>query len=273
MNELSLLLNIPSLILNNDNFILSLIKFVINIFIFLCFDKNQIKIFKFIAPLIKLDNRKTIFLNDFFGKIEKNQLNNLHTLFLQFNFYKMNNIVNLINSNLNTLNIGNLDFYTFSSFVEKYTSDEFILESKLVNVKIILNENITEYSDEIKNNFLKLFQKNPKNLMNFEIITNIKINYEQLHQLIILIKKNYVNKYLIIFNKLSLDSVNEIINKELPYITTLNKKEEEKLKNLTKLFISKVKVSGNDNESFKLRKKIFNSIKMMIFERKDIKFE
>ena len=275
MNELSLLLNIPSLILNNDNFILSLIKFIINIFIFLCFDKNQIKIFKLIAPLIKLDNRKTIFLNDFFGKIEKNQLINLHTLFLQFNFYKMNNIVNLINTNLNTLNIGNLDLFTFSSFVEKYISDEFISESKLVNVKIILNENIIEYNNEIKINFLKLFGKNPKNLLNFDIITNIKINYEQLHELIILIKKNYVNKYIIIFNKLSINFVNEIIKNDLPYIVALNKKDEEKLKNLTKLLITKIKEkeNGNDNKSLKLRKKIFNSVKMMMLAKKDIKFE
>ena len=69
LNELSLILNIPSLLLNNDNYILSLIKFIINIFIILCFEKNQIKIFKLIAPLIKLDNRKTIFLNELFGKI------------------------------------------------------------------------------------------------------------------------------------------------------------------------------------------------------------
>ena len=274
LNELCLVLNIPSLLLNNDNYILSLIKFMINIFIFLCFEKNQVKIFKLISPLIKLDNRKTIFLNEFFGKIGKNHLDNIHTLFLQLNLCRMNNIVNLITPNLNNLNIGNLDNDTFSSFVDKYTNDEFISESKLVNVKIILNEVIIEYNDEIKKNFVKLFRKSPKNLMNFEIITNIKINYEQLHELIIAIKKNYINKYIITFNKESKDSVDEIINKDLPYVVNLNKENEPNLKIIAKII--KERIKGNDdnkNKRFKLRKKVFNNIKTFLFDKKDIKFE
>jgi len=274
LNELSLILNIPSLLLNNDNYVLSLIKFIINIFIILCFEKNQIKIFKLIAPLIKLDNRKTIFLNELFGKIGKKCLEKIHTIFLQLNFCRMNNIVNLINTNLNTLNLGNLDIYTFNSFVEKYTSDEFISESKIANIKIILNEGIIEYDDEIKNNFLKLFKKNPKNLINFEIVTNIKINYEQLHELIIIIKKNYVNKYLIIFNKESKAFIDDIINKELSDVIALDNTSDQKLKTLFKIIKAKIKVNNNDkNKSFESMKKIFNNIKIFIFDKKDIKFE
>ena len=275
LNELSLILNIPSLLLNNDNYILSLIKFIINIFITLCFEKNQIKIFKLIAPLIKLDNRKTIFLNELFGKMGKNSLSNIHTLFLQLNFCRINNISNLINTNLNTLSLGNLDIYTFTSFIEKYTSNEFISESKLVNIKIILNEGIIEYNDEIKTNFVKLFQKNPKNLMNFEIITNIIINNEQLHELISIIKKNYVNKYLITFNKKSKIFIEEIINKEFSDIIILDNAIEQKLKTLVKIIKLKIKDNNNDSnkKSFELRKKIFNNIKTFLFAKKDIKLE
>ena len=274
LNELCLVLNIPSLLLNNDNYILSLIKFIINIFIFLCFEKNQIKIFKLISPLIKLDNRKTIFLNQFFGKIGKNHLDNIHTLFLQLNLCRMNNIVNLIKPNLKNLSIGNLDNVTFSSFVDKITNDEFILESKLVNVKIILNEGIIEYNDEIKNNFVKLFRANPKNLINFEIITNIKINYEQLHELINNIKKNYINKYIITFNLESKNAVDEIIEKDLPYVVNLNKENEQDLKLITKIIKGKIKENNEDkNKSFELRKKVFNNIKTFLFDKKDIKFE
>ena len=275
LNELSLILNIPSLLLNNDNYILSLIKFIINIFITLCFEKNQIKIVKLIAPLIKLDNRKTIFLNELFGKMGKNSLSNIHTLFLQLNFCRINNISNLINTNLNTLSLGNLDIYTFTSFIKKYTSNEFISESKLVNIKIILNEGIIEYNDEIKTNFVKLFQKNPKNLMNFEIITNIIINNEQLHELISIIKKNYVNKYLITFNKKSKTFIEEIINKELSDIIILDNAIEQKLKTLVKIIKLKIKDNNNDNnkKSFELRKKIFNNIKTFLFDKKDIKLE
>ena len=274
LNELCLVLNIPSLLLNNDNYILSLIKFIINIFIFLCFEKNQIKIFKLISPLIKLDNRKTIFLNQFFGKIGKNHLDNTHTLFLQLNLCRMNNIVNLIKPNLKNLSIGNLDNVTFSSFVDKITNDEFILESKLVNVKILLNEGIIEYNDEIKNNFVKLFRANPKNLINFEIITNIKINYEQLHELINNIKKNYINKYIITFNLESKNAVDEIIEKDLPYVVNLNKENEQDLKLITKIIKGKIKENNEDKDKgFELRKKVFNNIKTFLFDKKDIKFE
>ena len=274
LNELCLVLNIPSLLLNNDNYILSLIKFIINIFIFLFFEKNQIKIFKLISPLIKLDNRKTIFLNDFFGKIGKNHLDNTHTLFLQLNLCRMNNIVNLIKPNLKNLSIGNLDNVTFSSFVDKYTNDEFISEGKLVNVKVILSEGIIEYNDELKNNFVKLFRANPKNLMNFEIMTNIKINYEQLHELINVIKKNYINKYIITFNHESKNVVDEIIEKDLPYVVNLNKENEQDLKLITKIIKGKIKENNADkNKGFELRKKIFNHIKTFLFDKKDIKFE
>ena len=274
LNELSLLLNIPTLILNNDNYILSLIKFIINVFIFFCFDKNQIKIFKLIAPLINLDNRKTIFLNNLFGKVTSDNLNNVHTLILQFNFYKMSNIINLISANLTTLSIGNFDLDTFSSLVTKITSDEFLKESKLVNIKIVLNENIIEYDDNIKNNFLKLLQKYPKNLLNFDILTNIKINYEQIHEIIVLIKKNYVNKFIITFNEESESAIKEIIKKDLTYVVNMNKESEQNLKNLTKVLIKKLKVNNEDkNKSVELRKKMFNNIKIMAFDKKEVRFD
>ena len=274
LNELSLLLNIPTLILNNDNYILSLIKFIINVFIFFCFDKNQIKIFKLIAPLINLDNRKTIFLNNLFGKVTPDNLNNVHTLILQFNFYKMNNIINLLSENLTTLSIGNFDLDTFSSFVTKITSDEFLKESKLVNIKIVLNENIIEYDGIIKDCFLKLLQKYPKNLLNFDILTNIKVNCEQLHEIIVLIKKSYVNKFIITFNEESESAIKEIIKKDLTYVVNMNKESEQNLKNLTKVLIKKLKVNNEDkNKSVELRKKMFNNIKIMAFDKKEVRFD
>ena len=274
LNELSLLLNIPTLILNNDNYILSLIKFIINVFIFFCFDKNQIKIFKLIAPLINLDNRKTIFLNNLFGKVTPDNLNNVHTLILQFNFYKMNNIINLLSANLTTLSIGNFDLDTFSSFVTKITSDEFLKESKLVNIKIVLNENIIEYDGIIKDCFLKLLQKYPKNLLNFDILTNIKINCEQLHEIIVLIKKSYVNKFIITFNEESESAIKVIIKKDLTYVVNMNKESEQNLKNLTKVLIKKLKVNNEDkNKSVELRKKMFNNIKIMAFDKKEVRFD
>jgi hypothetical protein len=157
--------------------------------------------------------------------------------------------------------------------VIKYTSDEFISESKLVNIKIILKEDIIYYDNNIKNIFLKVFQKNPKKLSNFEIITNLKINNEQLHEIISLIKKNYVNKYYIAFNKDSKIFGDENIDKELyNNIVVLNKKNEEKLKNIAKIIINKIKIK-NDDKNIEKRKKIFNNIKTMIFDKKEIKID
>ena len=267
LNELSLLFNIPTLLLNNDYYISSLIKFIINIFIFLCLDKNQIKIIKLIAPLINLDSRKILFLNNFFKKINPDSLNGLHTLFLQFNFYKMTNIANLISTNLHSLNIGNFDLDTFYSFVNKITSDTFIEESKLVNLKIALNKNIIEYNDEIKKNILLLFNKYPKNFLNLEIITNIKINKEQLHEIAINAKKSYLNKIVITFNESSESIIQEIMDKDLTYSVTMNKENEQSLKYLAKYIMQKF------NKNNELRKKVYNNIKIMTFDKKDVRFE
>ena len=267
LNELSLLFNIPTLLLNNDYYISSLIKFIINIFIFLCLDKNQIKIIKLIAPLINLDSRKILFLNNFFKKINPDSLNGLHTLFLQFNFYKMTNIANLISTNLHSLNIGNFDLDTFYSFVNKITFDTFIEESKLVNLKIALNKNIIEYNDEIKKNILLLFNKYPKNFLNLEIITNIKINKEQLHEIAINAKKSYLNKIVITFNESSESIIQEIMDKDLTYSVTMNKENEQSLKYLAKYIMQKF------NKNNELRKKVYNNIKIMTFDKKDVRFE
>ena len=220
--------------------------------------------------MIKLDSRKTKIVNEILGKINSKNIDKISNLFLQLNFYKMNNIINLITTNLSTLNLGNLDFYTFSYFVDKYSSDEFLAESKLVNIKIILDESITEYNNDIKNKYIKLFKSSPKNLINFEMITNIKINYEGLCEILHLIKNNYVNKYIITFNKESKNIIDKIIEKELPNIVELNKTNEQKLKILTKILVTKI--LNQDEKNRVLRKKIFNNIKTMIFNKKDIKF-
>ena len=147
-------------------------------------------------------------------------------------------------------------------------------ESKLVNIKIVLNENIIEYDDNIKNNFLKLLQKYPKNLLNFDILTNIKINCEQLHEIIVLIKKSYVNKFIITFNEESESAIKEIIKKDLTYVVNMNKESEQNLQNLTKVLIKKLKVNNEDkNKSVELRKKMFNNIKIMAFDKKEVRFD
>ena len=280
LSEFVVILNLPTILINNDRYNISLIKFIINILIFLAFDKHTIKIIKIISPLLRLDPRKYPLLKDLFNKITENQhkknLLNVHTLYLQLDFCHMVNITNLITTNLNTINIGNLDIPTFNAFADKITSEEFINESKLMNIKIVLHENITKYNESIKENILKLFKYNPKNMATMELITKLKVNYEDLCEILNEIKKSYINKYLITFNESSNAFIDKITYNVLPSVVILNKKNEEKLKTLTKYIIKKEigKFGDNDeNKKIQIKKKVFNNIKLMLFDRKEIKFD
>ena len=278
LSEFVVILNIPTALINNDRYNLSLIKFIINLLIFLAFDKHEVKIFKIISPLLKLDTRKNPLLNDLFNKItevhHKKNLLSLHTLYLQLNLCNMNSLANLITKNLNTLNIGNLDVPTFISISNKLTSEDFINESKLANLKIILKEHITKYDTSLKENVVKLFKYTPKYLATMELITKLNVNYEDLCEIMNEIKKNYVNKYMITFNEHSNAFVDKVIFNLLPSAIILDKKIEQKLKLLSKIIINKnVGNSDDQNKKIKTRKKIFNNIKMMTFERKDINFD
>ena len=278
LSEFVVILNIPTALINNDRYNLSLIKFIINLLIFLAFDKHEVKIFKIISPLLKLDTRKNPLLNDLFNKItevhHKKNLLSLHTLYLQLNLCNMNSLANLITKNLNTLNIGNLDVPTFISISNKLTSEDFINESKLANLKIVLKEHITKYDTSLKENVVKLFKYTPKYLATMELITKLNVNYEDLCEITNEIKKNYVNKYMITFNEHSNAFVDKVIFNLLPSVIILDKKIEQKLKLLSKIIINKnVGNSDDQNKKIKTRKKIFNNIKMMTFERKDINFD
>ena len=278
LSEFVVILNIPTVLINNDRYNLSLIKFIINLLIFLAFDKHEVKIFKIISPLLKLDTRKNPLLNDLFNKITETQhkknLLSLHILYLQLNLCNMNSLVNLITKNLNTLNIGNLDVPTFLSISNKITNEEFVNESKLTNIKIVLKEHITKYDSSLKESVVKLFKCTPKYLATMELITKLNVNYEDLCEIMNEIKRNYVNKYVITFNELANAFVDKVIFNLLPSVIILDKKNEQKLKILSKIIISKnIGKSDDQNKKIKARKKIFNNIKMMAFERKDINFD
>lgn len=278
LSEFVVVLNIPTALINNDRYNLSLIKFIINLLIFLAFDKHEVKIFKIISPLLKLDTRKNPLLNDLFNKITETQhqknLLSVHTLYLQLDLCNMNTLVNLITKNLNTLNIGNLDVSTFLSIANKLTNEDFINDSKLINIKIVLKDHITKYDSSLKENVVKLYKYTPKYLATMELITKLNVNYEDLCEIMNEIKKNYVNKYVITFNEHSNAFVDKVIFNLLPSVIILDKKNEQKLKLLTKIIINKnVGNSDDQNKKIKARKKIFNNIKMMAFERKDINFD
>ena len=188
----------------------------------------------------------------------------------------MINLSKLITINLNTINIGNLDTPTFNAITTKITSEEFVNESKLINIKIVLHESITKYDENIKKNILKLFKYSPKHISTMELITKLKVNYEDLVEILNEIKKSYINKYLITFNESSNAFIDKITYNVLPSVTVLNKKNEEKLKLLMKCIIMKdigKNEENNVDKKVQIRKQVFNNIKMMSFDRKEIKFD
>ena len=289
LSELALVLNLPTLLINNEKYCFSLIKLILNIIIFLSFDKHEIKVIKIISPLLKFDPRKNPFLIDLFNRIteveHQKNLSKIHTLYLQLNLSHMSVITNLITKNLNTLNIGNLDLPTFNSLANLITSKEFINESKLINLKIVLQESITKYDTNVKENVIKLFKYNPKHLATMELITKLKVSYEDLCEIVRIIKNNYINKYVITFNESSTPFVDKIIYNILPNVIMLNKKNEEMLKILLKCLIAKgiekeqeekgeeEEQDKDENKKINLRKKVFNNVKLMLFDRKGIKFD
>ena len=280
LNEFVSVINLPSLLINNDRYNLSFIKFIINILIYLIFDKHEVRIIKIISPLLKFDSRKYPLLNDLFNKITEVQyhknLLNLHTLYLQFDFCHMENITKLITVNLNTINIGNLDIPTFYAIAEKITSEEFLNESKLMNVKIILKENIYKYDENMRKHIVAIFKYYAKNMATMELITKLKVKYEDLVEIMNEIKKTHINKYLITFHESSKTFIDKVTSDILPEVTTLNKTSEEKLHLLTKLIITNDNEESEENDEEKKkenRKKIFKNIKMLYLDRKEINFD
>ena len=129
----------------------------------------------------------------------------------------------------------------------------------------------------MKKNIVKLFKYNPRNMATMELITKLKINnYEELVEILNEIKKSYINKYLITFNESSNAYIDKITYNILPSVIILNKKNEEKLKILMKVIILKGVGKNEENNVDKkvhIRKKVFNNIKLMLFDRKEIKFD
>ena len=57
------------------------------------------------------------------------------------------------------------------------------------------------------------------------------------------------------------------MDKDLTYSVTMNKENEQSLKYLSKYIMQKF------NKNNELRKKVFNNIKIMTFDKKDVRFE
>ena len=267
LRECTLVFHLPELIINEERYINVLIKFIINIFILVAFDKHIFHILKIIAPLIPFDDRKYPILNEILGLITsencKNNFKLINHLTIQMQLFEMTNIVNLITPNLTSLFLGDLDISTFKAFVQLYTSNEFILKSKLSSLKISLHSSVINFY-EVNEIFYAFLSKTPKELTEFFFLSNLKINKEEIESILKIIHFNTVDKYKFGFNFLCED----IINETKPLFENLvcySKNDSEKLK----LLIKEMRKRNEDKEK---RKKIFNKIQLFLLGKRNIIF-
>ena len=265
LRECTFVFHLPDLIVNDERYVNILIKFIMNVFILVAFDKHSLHTFKIIAPLILFDDRKYPILNQIFGLIKtknsKNYLNSIKNLSIQLKFFEMTNIVNLITINLTTLFLGDLDVETFKSFVKLYCSNEFISKSKLNILVISLHYYIIDFS-QFSDLFFNFYSKFPKELNELSLISNLKINKEQINSLLKIILFNSVNKYIFKFNSQSEKVINDT-KENICGKMFYSKNNSDKLK----ILIQGLRKRNLENSK---RKKIYDLIQKFLLEKRKI---
>ncbi len=189
---LTICLKIPNIIFNSDIYMTIIIKFLFNIFIYLNQDNCLIK-FSLIAPLIIFDNNQYPIINDIFEKLNFKDKKFLERLNINMGFYHCIYICNIIPYNLKYLFLGDFDKISFKCFIDYYSSNDFLKNSKLISIKLKFNNSILVY-EEIKDSIDKYIDNFPLNLKEKMLFTKISFLKDK--------NLNYlVNKILNIDNK------------------------------------------------------------------------
>jgi hypothetical protein len=265
LRECTFVFHLPDIIINDERYINTLIKFIMNVFILVAFDKHSFNTFKIIAPLILFDDRKYPILNQILGLIKtKNSnsyLDSIKNLTIQLKFFEMTNIVNLITTNLISLFLGDLDVETFKAFVKLYCSNDFISKSKLNILVISLQYYIIDFS-QFSDLFFNFYSKIPKELNELSLISNLKINNEQINSLIKIIIFNSVSKYVFEFNSQSEKVINDT-KENICDKVFYSKNYSEKLK----ILIQELRKRNLEKEK---RRKIYDLIQKFLLEKRKI---
>ena len=257
LEKLEIIFILPQLFLENDqekeNYNIVIIKFIFNLFILLNKEKLILKEFKLSLPYLYFDNRTYPIIGEVLEKInllKKSQ--QLKYLKLDFQIFRVYNITNLISLNLQHLYLGELDIETFKDFVKFYQSDEFSLNSQLLDLNISLNKTVIKYK-ECKKYFFSFFScKNPINLTEITFKCYFRIKRKNLYDLLksangnniqqynIKMKIDKLKKYRHIIEHKEFYFMNNDIEKQIKkYISLLKKYDflQEKYKNITKSII------------------------------------
>ena len=242
LEEIILRFDIPNPILNSEKYINILVKFIINIFIALSLQKNKIKNFKILAPMLPFDANKMPLIKQFFeelGEVINNDENNSNTGNIKDKISILDNNIGKRKSELNN-NLyydssvaRNNNFSGEDGIILNTTLEEITLNLKFYNLPEIFNiiqinnlPNLKKINigslDEIT--FISFLSQFKNNSENFKNLTSLKIglcnsliSYTNISTYI----KEYINidtpildeKYLFSNLKIKTDEeINELIN-------------------------------------------------------------
>lgn len=200
LDQLCFNFDIPYNIINKTFYMNSILKFVLNILYYI---SNNRKIIKFclLSPNTVFDNKKISNINTILNNINIKKDSSLKDLSIHFQFYNIPEINNFVNTNIQILNIGDLDFDTFKILCNNILSIHFSKNSSLEKLSIGLVKCITDFSIELKLLFKKLFSLKMKNLISLGIYSNIFISDEiEYDYLLKILNNNWISEYTIVMN-------------------------------------------------------------------------
>ena len=238
IEKIELVINLPLILYDNEGYHWTILKFLFNIILLLQKEKFNLKEFKFILPFFNLDNRQFPIIGEFLDTINLNEKNKfLKNFHFQASITKLYNIKNLISYNLVSLNLGEIDLYTFKAFVNFYQTEEFLEKSQLKTLHIELNKTIVKYK-ECKNDLNNFFSgNNPKNLIELSFKCYFDLKKKRIHDLLFNCNGNKIEKYNFIMKVDNLRKYNKIINhKEFYFLNDAVKTKINKYLSVLKKF-------------------------------------
>jgi len=216
LKELGLNFEVPANLRKKSNYKNAILKFILNILYYV--SKQRIEKFCLISPYTVINSTTNTSINNLISSINFHNNKYYEELTLQMQFYQSSSIISFLNSRLRILNIGNLDLSTFKILCDYISKYDFCKSSSLESLTIGLLGSITEFNNEIKELFGKLFRIKINSLISLSILTEIHLAEEKEYlDLLDLINYNWISKYIIKFD----DSSKDIYIKEKDKILNL----------------------------------------------------
>jgi hypothetical protein len=196
-NSIRINFDIPSIIMQNDNFNSIFYKFTLNMLNIFRSDDLKLQTLKLKSNNFKFSSITNTDLNDICDKITLCNNHSINNFSISVRFNNIDNLINLIPSSLKCLSIEELDYDTFVKFIETYDSPDYL--PKLMILKLVLsNIYFSTQNIDIIFNFLKIYKRN---LRQIKLYTKLKLDNEDINEIISIINKNTTCNYNLIFGK------------------------------------------------------------------------